>query len=211
MKVHHANICISDLAKRVQPRHAAKRVANCTHVNMDRVYGRNQQCFVCGRAPSVGFLYVCRQDNLPLSDIFGERARESSGQASTKSTLRQELEEVGLSESVIFAAERGEYTDAQLEKLKALKLELKQAIEDAEQGAQISGMAATLAVFAKAPPNNDGALNSTSQKDLVRNLLNGRPGASTKTVKRSLLGDKKINPAPLSPIASARRTSTNKV
>lgn len=178
---------------------------------MDPVYGRNQQCFVCGRAPSVGFLYVCRQDNLPLSDIFGERVRESSGQAITKSTLRQELEEVGLSESVIFAAERGEYTNAQLEKLKALKLELKQAIEDAEQGAQINGMAAKLAAFAKTPPNNDGALNSTSQKDPVRDPSHGRSGASTKTVNRFLPEGKKINPAPLSPIASARRTSTNKV
>jgi hypothetical protein len=211
MKVHYANMCVSDLAKRLQARHAAKRMANCTHVNMDRVYGRNQQCYVCGRAPSVGFLYVCRQDNLPLSDIFGERVRKNSGQASTKSTLRQELEEVGLSESVIFAAERGEYTDAQLEKLKALKLELKQAIEDTEQGAQINGMAAKLAVFAKTPPNNDGALNSTSQKDPVRELLNGRTGASTKTANRFLPRGKKINPAPPSPIASTRRTYTNKI
>jgi hypothetical protein len=181
MKVHDANICVADLAKRLQARHAAKRVANCTHVNMDRVYGRNQQCFVCGRAPSMGFLYVCRQDNLPLSDIFGERVRESFGQTGTKSTLRQELEDVGLSESVIFAAERGEYTDAQLEKLKALKLELKQAIEDAEQGARINGMAAKLTASAKAPPNNDGALNSTLQKDPVCDPL----CESTRTVRPS--------------------------
>lgn len=174
MKVHQADNCVSDLAKCLQPRHTAKRVANCTHVNMDRIYGKNQQCHVCGRAPSMNFLYVCRQDNLPLSDIFGDRVQEKSEQASIKSTLRQELEVVGLSESVIFAAERGEYTDAQLEKLKTLKLELKQAIEDAEQGIRINGMAAKLAAFAKGPPNNDGALNSTSQKDAVCDLIFAR-------------------------------------
>jgi hypothetical protein len=167
MKVHYTVIYVSNLAKQLQTRHTAKRVANCTHVNMDRAYGRDQQCFVCGRAPSLGFLYVCHQDNLPLSNNFQERVQESFDQASTKPTLRQELEEIGLSESVIFAAEQGEYTDAQLEKLKALKLELKRAIEDAEQGVRINGMAAKMAAFAKGPPNNDGALNSSSQKNPV--------------------------------------------
>jgi hypothetical protein len=168
MKVHYTVIYVSNLAKRLQTRHTAKRVANCTHVNMDRAYGREQQCFMCGRAPSLGFLYVCRQDNLPLSNNFDERVRESFNRASTKPALRQELEEIGLSESIIFAAEQGEYTDSQLEKLKVLKLELKRAIEDAEQGVRINGMTAKMAAFAKGPPNNDGALNSTSQKGTVR-------------------------------------------
>lgn len=167
--------CANDLAECIKARNAAARrvrTPNCTHVNMDRVYGREQYCFVCGRAPSVGFLYVCRQDHVPIpstSDSLEAHNQGSPGQeVSPKSELRQELEEIGLSESVILAAERDEYTPAQLAKLKALKIELKQAIEDTMQGVQINGVATKLAAFANGPSNNDGTSNSSLQKDPVR-------------------------------------------
>ncbi|KAF2787042.1 hypothetical protein K505DRAFT_422025 [Melanomma pulvis-pyrius CBS 109.77] len=131
---------------------------------MDRVYGREQYCLVCGRAPSVGFLYVCRQDHGPIPSASNS-LRGPGQEVGPKSELRQELEEIGLSESVILAAERGEYTPAQLAKLKALKMELKQAIEDTMQGVQINGVAAKLAAFADEPSNHDGASSSSLQKD----------------------------------------------
>ena len=143
------------------------RTPNCTHVDMDRIYGRDQQCYVCGREPSIGFLYECRQDcrspslqNLLSNDEVVEEHNRP------KSPLRSELENVGLSESVIRTAEQGDYTSAQLSLLKAQKRELNQTIEDTIQGSQINDAVARLAAFARAPPNNDGTMNSKT-KDAV--------------------------------------------
>ncbi|PSN66480.1 hypothetical protein BS50DRAFT_635594 [Corynespora cassiicola Philippines] len=38
------------------------KTPTCTHTTMDRVYGREQLCDVCGRIPGLGFLYACRED-----------------------------------------------------------------------------------------------------------------------------------------------------
>lgn len=135
------------------------RTPNCTHVDMDRVYGRHLQCYVCGREPSIGFLYECRQDysSPSLHDLLS--VPEDEGPAPPKSPLRSELEDVGLSESVIRTAEQGQYSYAQLEILKAQKQDLKQIIEDSIQGSQINDVVARLAAFA-APSNNDGTMNS---------------------------------------------------
>ncbi|KAF2632984.1 hypothetical protein BU25DRAFT_427760 [Macroventuria anomochaeta] len=136
------------------------RTPNCTHVDMDRIYGRDQQCYVCGREPSIGFLYECRQDcNSPsLQDLLSSQEKE--GIVRPKSPLRSELEDIGLSESIIRTAEQGHYTPAQLDVLKTQKQELKQIIEDSVQGRQINDVVAKLAAFATAPSNNDGAMNS---------------------------------------------------
>lgn len=163
MKVGASSLGGQKIAKLVQGRvTGAKRrkAPNCTHINMDRIYGREQCCFVCGRTPSVGFLYVCRQDDLPSpADYNSDPGRF----ADPKSELRKELERIGLSESIILTAERGEYSPTQLAKIKALKLELKQAIEDAVLARAANEMHTKLA-FGKGPWNHDGACNS---KDLV--------------------------------------------
>ncbi|KAJ8105325.1 hypothetical protein OPT61_g10246 [Boeremia exigua] len=151
--------------KRTIPRRV--RAPNCTHVNMDRIYGRDQQCYVCGREPSIGFLYECRQDcsSPSLHDLFVETGVEEIDLP--KSPLRFELEAIGLSESVIRNAEQGNYTSAQLEVLKTQKQDLNQAIEDSVQGSQINDVVARLAAFASTPSNHDGAMNSRSKDALT--------------------------------------------
>ncbi|KAF2873519.1 hypothetical protein BDV95DRAFT_488918 [Massariosphaeria phaeospora] len=131
---------------------------------MDRAYGRDQHCFVCGREPSIGFLYVCRQDCPPCSLASTHQTDDSDA---SKSTLRRELEHVGLSESVILTAERGEYTNAQLSKLKTQKLELKQIIADADQAKLINNVVAKMNKSASVPPNHDGASSSTPAQETV--------------------------------------------
>ncbi|KAI4665524.1 uncharacterized protein J4E78_002986 [Alternaria triticimaculans] len=136
------------------------RVPNCTHLDMDRVFGQEQHCGVCGRSPSIGFLYECRQDCEPrlLRTLL---ARDQDSIEPVKSALRQELEKIGLGESIIITAESGHYTDKQLNKLKGLKLELQQVILDTQQATQASDVVSRLtAAMAKAPYSTDGAFNS---------------------------------------------------
>lgn len=146
---------------------------------MDRVYGRNQQCDVCGRSPPIGFLYECRQDWVPqsLRDLL-TKDDEKDDVAVVKSDMRLELEWLGLSESVILTAEQGHYTRAQLEKIKTQKKELRQIISDSLQATQINDAAATLAVLAQAPSNHDGAENSTPGKEAVSHISTLSPGLS---------------------------------
>jgi hypothetical protein len=155
--------------KTFKARPAPKRVRtpNCTHITMERVhYDEDLPCPVCGRVPPMRFLYECRQDDdIAFSHCAVVDDEDPDEQA--KSHLRQELEHIGLSESVIVTAEQGGYTEQQLEKLKALKQELKQAIADAVQVQQISIAEAKLSNWRQGPSNNDGALNSIPTKDLV--------------------------------------------
>lgn len=151
------------------------RTPNCTHVDMDRIYGRDQQCYVCGREPSIGFLYECRQDcsSPSLHDLLLGQGNEETIQS--KSTLRAELEDIGLSESVIRTAEQGHYTTMQLAILKAQKRDLSQIIEDSIQGSQINDVVTRLAAFAKAPSNNDAALNSKTKDAVSPTATNSQP------------------------------------
>ncbi|KAH7384384.1 hypothetical protein DE146DRAFT_681396 [Phaeosphaeria sp. MPI-PUGE-AT-0046c] len=154
------NMC--NLVNRVKPRKVSKRyrTPNCTHLDMDRVFGRHQQCDVCGRPPSIGFLYECRQDweTQSLHDALAEDMDE--GKEVVKSGVRLQLESLGFSESIICAAEQGHYTDVQLEKIIEQKKDLRQIISDSLQASQINSAAAKLAAMAHAPSNNDGACDS---------------------------------------------------
>ena len=156
------------LVNQAKARNASRRVRtpNCTHINMDLIYGRELQCHLCGRPPSIGFLYECRQDcdTETLRDLI---VQEKDKSEPAKSDLRLELESSGMSESIILTAEGGHYTDAQLTKLKELKLELRQVIADMEQKNDINDAMARLTSVAKSPSNNDGALNSALTKDAV--------------------------------------------
>jgi len=92
----------------------------CTHIHMDRLYG-NHQCTTCSRVSPFGWLYSCKQDELQ-APVSAPCQIASPDYSADKSTLRTELEWIGLSEWVIKAAEAGEYTPEQLEKLKQQKL-----------------------------------------------------------------------------------------
>jgi hypothetical protein len=148
----------------------ASRAPNCTHIEMDRVYGRDQQCGNCGRFPSIGFLYECKQDceTEALCDLLSAENEDPIEPA--KSKVRLGLERAGLSESVILTAEKGHYTEAQLKTLKAQKKDLRQIISDSLQGSQINAAVAKLSAFEKTPSNNDGALNSQLARDTVHDV-----------------------------------------
>lgn len=161
-----------NLINRVKARKTARRyrAPNCTHLDMDRVFGQHQQCDICGRPPSIGFLYECRQDweTQSLHDVLMEDLGDD-GEEVVKSSVRLQMEALEFSESIIRAAENGQYTDAQLEKIKAQKTELRQIISDSLQASQINSAAAKLAAMAS---NNDGACDSTLEKEAVSGFEN---------------------------------------
>ncbi|EMD65036.1 hypothetical protein GGP41_003683 [Bipolaris sorokiniana] len=140
------------------------QTTNCTHVDMDRVYGHDQQCSVCGCSSSIGFLYQCKQDNETehLSDLI---SRNTSNIMPVKSRLRKELERAGLSESIIIAAESGHYTNQQLQKLKQMKRELQHTIIDVQQADQANDAISRLMDMAMAPCGTDGAMSSLLPAD----------------------------------------------
>lgn len=150
------------------------RAPNCTHVDMDRVFSHEQQCYVCGHSSPIGFLYECTQDteSQSLGDLI---SRKTSKIVTIKSELRKELERCGLSESVIITAEGGHYTQQQLGKLKQQKLELRQTITDVQQANQANDVMSRLAAMAKAPYSTDGAFNSTPVADKVGGHVQTRP------------------------------------
>jgi hypothetical protein len=170
MRVSDVAINVAHLADQLEARTARRerervRTPNCTHITMERVHYDDDPCPVCGRVPALGFMYECRQDDdveFSGSAVVDDDAADES----TKSDLRRELEDIGLSESVIVTAEQGGYTDQQLEKLKILKEELKQTVADAMQKQQISRAVAKLA-YCNKPSNHDGALNSSPALALV--------------------------------------------
>lgn len=148
------------------------QTTNCTHVDMDRVYGHDQQCSVCGCSSSLGFLYQCKQDNETehLSDLI---SRNTSNIMPVKSRLRKELERAGLSESIITAAESGHYTDQQLQKLKQLKRDLQHTIIDVQQADQANDAISRLMDMAMAPCGTDGAMSSLLPANTVSGHVPG--------------------------------------
>jgi CRISPR/Cas system-associated protein Cas10 (large subunit of type III CRISPR-Cas system) len=170
MRVCNTDINVCHLVNHIKARKMAKRsrAPNCTHLEMDRVYGHDQLCHVCGHSPSIGFLYECRQDweTQSLRDMLMQDHGENEIDLA-KSDVRLELESLGLSESVIIGAEQGHYTKPQLEMLKIQKKELRQTISDSLQATYINNAAARLAALAQAPSNHDGAQDSTLGKDVV--------------------------------------------
>ncbi|KAF1837728.1 hypothetical protein BDW02DRAFT_586384 [Decorospora gaudefroyi] len=141
------------------------RAPNCTHVVVDRVFGRDQYCENCRRTPSIGFLYECRQDSDAESLHDHLLSQHVDKIEPVKSDLRQELERIGMSESIILTAESGHYTEAQLAKLMELKLEVRQTISDAREASQANETMRRLVALAKAPCSTDGTCNSTPTRD----------------------------------------------
>ncbi|CAN9270604.1 unnamed protein product [Alternaria alternata] len=153
------------------------RVPNCTHLDMDRVFGHDQHCSICGRSPSIGFLYECRQDH-KITTLRTILSREHGRIEPVKSALRQELERIGLSESIIRNAESGHYTATQLKKLRELKLELKQVISDTRQATEASDVVARLTALAGATYSIDGTFSSLPVTDSIMRTIGTRVQSS---------------------------------
>jgi CRISPR/Cas system-associated protein Cas10 (large subunit of type III CRISPR-Cas system) len=191
MRVGNVEVSIWDLVNQIKNRKMPKRsrAPNCTHLDMDRVFGRHQLCDVCGRPPSIGFLYECRQDweTQSLRDLLTNDALDDCNDV-VKSDMRLNLEWLGMSQSVILTAEQGHYTTAQLEKLKAQKKELTEVISDQLQASQINDAAARLAALAQTPSNNNGTLNSSPEKDAV-----SRPRGLLVAVTDTIVGSTNVH------------------
>jgi CRISPR/Cas system-associated protein Cas10 (large subunit of type III CRISPR-Cas system) len=171
MRVGNLDIHLHNLVDQIKARKMAKRsrTPTCTHLSMDCVYGQQQRCHVCGRPPSIGFLYECRQDcdAQSLHNLILKGDEKENHVEDTKSDMRLQLEWLGLSESIIITAELGDYTPVQLEKLKSQKKDLRQIISDTLQVTHINNAVVNLAAIAQTPSSYDGTLNSTMSKDRV--------------------------------------------
>lgn len=108
------------------------RFPACSHLNMDRVYGFDQICYVCGKTPAMGFLYECQQDKEKRKTLQEMTSQQHCSPMlpppPPKSALRLRLEEGGLSESIIQNAEQGGYTDSQIEVLLLQKQKVRETI-----------------------------------------------------------------------------------
>ncbi|KAH8702731.1 hypothetical protein GQ44DRAFT_783753 [Phaeosphaeriaceae sp. PMI808] len=124
MRVGTLVINVNQLVNKFKVRNMPKRrrLPSCTHVDMDRIYGADLLCPICGQKPQLGYLYQCRQDGAhpPHHHIL---SRDH-----TTTPLRLHLEAANLSESIILTAEKGLYTQPQLDKLAAQKMHLKHII-----------------------------------------------------------------------------------
>ncbi|KAF1345871.1 hypothetical protein BDV97DRAFT_371901 [Delphinella strobiligena] len=99
---------------------------NCTHVDMDRLYGPFS-CDLCQHPSPFGWLYKCSQDYsyehpaLPVDSVMESIKIPSQIMART---LTEELQAMDFSRSIIAQAEAGGYTPAQIKLLKSQKQHL---------------------------------------------------------------------------------------
>jgi len=140
-----------------------RKAVACTHVTMERIpldQTGLRGCPNCGSPRTLGFLYACRED-IDMRYMEFQRGKMADDRQGL-SSLRQELEQIGLSESVIRAAECGSYTSRQLEKLKTQKLHLNAII-----AFNLRRTSDLLDLCPNEPSNNDGALNSIRSNSQV--------------------------------------------
>ena len=96
---------------------------------MNRLYG-NSSCDVCHQPSPLGWLYACAQDN-HVEDHFSLTAGfwgDSNASTRPCQSLREELEELNFSPSIIAQAEAGVYTSIQIQTLKEQKTHLHNTI-----------------------------------------------------------------------------------
>lgn len=122
-------LLITRLSQYVGPRVPRRQPSKpvCTHIAMSKLYGFEERCFQCYRIPSIGFIYVCEQDQVygEIPQIPQALKRLSKGD---KRTLA-DLQSLGFDNSIMRAAESGFYTAAQLETLISQKLHVRSVIE----------------------------------------------------------------------------------
>ncbi|KAI7544107.1 hypothetical protein KC331_g7001 [Hortaea werneckii] len=122
------------MAPRARPQTMHSRRPQCTHMNMARVYG-NHTCQMCGKIPSMGWLYCCHQDseqpNCPSdTDIFPIVPNESS----FLDVQARIAESLGIGATVITGIRRGDYSFEQVDTLIEQKRHLLATIRRTERG-----------------------------------------------------------------------------
>lgn len=113
------------------PRHNRSR-PTCTHLHMDKCYGDQFSCHLCGRYPSIGFIYVCQQDYEAKGSFgFSQQSLTSPHPTQHNTVIGDTTSALNdLSPWIVSAARSGHYTPAQLDLLKAQKQNLRNRIQE---------------------------------------------------------------------------------
>ncbi|KAK6431403.1 hypothetical protein LTR95_012436 [Oleoguttula sp. CCFEE 5521] len=116
------------------PQHT-RRVGQCTHITMVRQHG-NSACNMCGRPPSAGWLYACRQDWLLARKSQTAREYELP-QLPIESDDLNHLADIatalGMSQSVLAQMRAGSYTVSEAKKVVGEKVHMLSVIEAEER------------------------------------------------------------------------------
>ena len=115
------------------------RRPQCTHMSMTRQYGGHASCNMCGKVPSLGWLYTCQQDQEQTDrvadpDVFPVVPNESS-YLDVQARLAESL---GMSSSVVTGIRSGDYTFEQVDRLIEQKKHLLATIRRTENGGSSS-------------------------------------------------------------------------
>jgi len=99
----------------VTPRRQTPSRVTCTHVKMGlmRADSDGEKCDLCGRSPRLRAFYVCQQDDMPRSQL--PELTQPIPQDLVAPLL--EMQQLGMSQSVIDSAIRGSYNSTQIGKL----------------------------------------------------------------------------------------------
>jgi len=113
---------------------ATARRPQCTHINMTRLYGHHT-CYLCGKTPTIGWVYSCQQDREQLErtadiDAFPVVPDESN-YFDVQACLAETL---GMGDCVIKGIRNGNYSFEQVEKLIEQKKHLLAVIRKIECG-----------------------------------------------------------------------------
>ncbi|KAF2486079.1 hypothetical protein BDY17DRAFT_70622 [Neohortaea acidophila] len=121
-------------SKSTSPQTPSRRGPQCTHMIMDRRYGKHK-CHVCGKKPGLGFLYTCQQDyidsNRSLPPVMGVASR-LPGHGSVFDRLAKLAEILEMSTSVVNQIRAEEYSVDQIHLLCAQRLFVIETIRKAE-------------------------------------------------------------------------------
>lgn len=193
---------------------------SCTHVHMDRIYGTDLQCSICGRVPSVNFIYTCQVDADPAfsglrppvnSTLLSTRDRSKSPPVSQQGKRRKlqkpfirepsplsttslitQLRVLGFNASVLKAAETGHYNPEQLNTIIRQKQDVRNTIDSivGDRDLLLSKNGPEASVLTDKLKTLAGAFESDS--DYANNKLH--KSASTKSKNRSRSQSKAIEP-----------------
>ena len=93
------------------------RRPQCTHMIVTRVYDE-RTCFMCGKVPQLGWLYICRQDSELQQDCADpDEDLHVSNESSYFEVQAAVAESLGIGASVIEGMRSGDYTIDQIDKL----------------------------------------------------------------------------------------------
>ncbi|KAH9829781.1 hypothetical protein Tdes44962_MAKER02259 [Teratosphaeria destructans] len=119
------------------PASAARR-PQCTHMSIIRCHTAVRHCIICGKTPSLGWLYVCQQDQDLSTGCLEFTGLNPSAQADDGQTdgdfeeHARQAESLGMSAGVIKGIRKGDYTTDQARRLIDQKRHLRATIRSTQ-------------------------------------------------------------------------------